>query len=96
LKIYTENSKSIENSLQIRFTLKPVFNIASVRIGSEAEKAGIIVGDRILKINNQSAYGYTIEKINELLKSEEGKSIELEVERKNKTYNFKFRLKKII
>jgi C-terminal processing protease CtpA/Prc len=96
IKIYTETSKSLENSLKIRFTLKPVFNIASVRIGSEAEKAGVKVGDKVLKINNNSAYGYTIEMINALLKSEEGKTIEIEVERKNKTYTYKFRLKKII
>jgi C-terminal processing protease CtpA/Prc len=50
----------------------------------------------VLKINNNSAYGYTIEMINALLKSEEGKTIEIEVERKNKTYTYKFRLKKII
>lgn len=97
IKIYTNNdSKNRDNSLKIRFSLKPVFNIASVRVNSEAEKSGIKVGDKILKINNSSANGYTIEMINNLLKSEEGKTIELEVERKNKTYKFKFKLKKII
>jgi hypothetical protein len=96
IKIYTDTSKNIENSLKIRFTLKPIFNIASVRTGSEAEKVGIKVGDKLLKINNNSVYGYTIEKINELLKSEEGKTIEIEVERKNKTYTCNFQLKKII
>jgi hypothetical protein len=97
IKIYTDNSsKNLENSLKIRFTLKPIFNIASVRTGSEAEKVGIKVGDKLLKINNNSVYGYTIEKINELLKSEEGKTIEIEVERKNKTYTCNFQLKKII
>jgi hypothetical protein len=34
--------------------------------------------------------------INELLKSEEGKIIEIDVERDNKTFKFKFELKKII
>lgn len=96
IKIYTDNSKNIDNNLKIRFTLKPIFNIASVRIDSEAEKSGIKVGDKIVKINNYSVYGYTIEKINNLLKSEEGKTIEIEVERKNKTYTYKFQLKKIL
>ena len=97
IKVYTDASEeNLQNSLKIRFTLKPIFKIASVRVGSEAEKAGIKVGDRIVKINHQLSHGYTIEMINELLRSEEGKTIEMEVERDNKTYKFKFQLKKII
>jgi hypothetical protein len=97
IKVYTDASEqNLQNSLKIRFTLKPIFKIANVREGSEAEKAGIKVGDRILKINHQIAPGYTIEMINELLRSEEGKIIEIEVERDNKTYKFIFQLKKII
>lgn len=95
--IYTDASEeNLQNSLKIRFTLKPVFKIASVRTDSEAEKAGLKVGDRILKINHQTSHGFTIEMMNELLKSEEGKTIEMEVERDNKTYKVKFQLKKII
>ncbi|WP_293895651.1 aspartyl protease family protein [Flavobacterium sp.] len=97
IKVFTDASEeNLQNSLKIRFTLKPIFKIASVRAGSEAEKAGLKMGDRILKINHQLSHGYTIEMINELLKSEEGKTIEMEVERNNKTYKFKFQLKKII
>ena len=97
IKVYTDASEErIQNSLKIRFSLKPIFKIASVRVDSEADKAGLKVGDRILKINHEIAHGYTIEMINELLRSEEGKTIEIEVERDSKTYKFKFQLKKII
>ena len=97
IKVYVDASEeNLQNSLKIRFTLKPIFKIASVRTGSEAEKSGLKAGDRILKINHQIAHGFTIEMINELLKSEEGRTIEMEVERDNKTYKFKFQLKKII
>ena len=97
IKVYSSSSdERVQDNLQIRFELKPIFKIASVRVKSEAEKAGLKVGDRILKINHQSSHGYTIEMINELLKSEEGKIIEMEVERGNKTYKFKFQLKNII
>ena len=97
IKIYTNgNEQNIENSLKIRFTLKPIFKIANVRVESEAEKAGLKVGDRILKINHEPAQGFTIQLINELLKTEEGKTIEIEVERNNKNYIFKFQLKNII
>lgn len=97
IKVYTSNTEnSFQNNLKIHFTLKPIFKIASVRVGSEAQKAGLKVGDRIIKINNQISHGYTIQMINELLKSEEGKTIEMEIERDNKTYKFSILLKKII
>ena len=97
IKVYTDKAQQyIQNNLKIHFTLKPVFKIASVRVDSEAEKAGLEAGDRILRINRQIAHGLTIEMINELLKSEEGKTIEFEVERDNKTYKYKFQLKNII
>ena len=98
IKIYTnsQSDERIQSNLKIHFELKPIFKIASVRVGSEAEKAGLKVGDKILKINHQIAHGYTIEMINELLKSEEGKTIEMEIERENKIYKFKFQLKNII
>ena len=97
IKIYTDNTlDKFQSSLKIHFTLKPVFKIASVRVDSEAEKVGLKVGDRILKINRQTGHWLTIEMINELLKSEEGKIIEIEVERAGKTFIFKFQLKNII
>ena len=97
IKIYTNSTEEqIQNNLKIHFELKPIFKIASVRVGSDAEKVGLKVGDRIINIRYQSAHNYTIQMINELLKSEEGKLIEIDVERENKTYKFKFELKKII
>lgn len=85
-----------QNNLKIQFVLKPTFKIYNVRIGSPAEKSGLKANDKIIKINGQKSYDFSIEKINELLKSEEGKTIEMEVERNAKTYKFKFQLKKII
>ena len=97
IKVYTNTTdERVQNNLQIRFYLKPIFKIASLRVDSEAEKAGLKVGDRILQINRELSNDYSIERINELLKSEEGKIIEMDVERNGKTYKFKFQLKNII
>lgn len=96
IKIYTDANDNLQNNLKIRFQLKPIFKIASVRVNSEAEKVGLKVGDRIVRINHHYSHGYTIETINDLLKSEEGKTIEIEVERDGKEYKFSFQLKKII
>ena len=67
-----------------------------MRIGSTAAAAGLLKGDKIIMINNKKAYGYTMEKINEILKSEDGKDVEMEVERNGKTIQVKFQLKKIL
>jgi hypothetical protein len=97
IRIYTDaNPEKVQNSLKVHFELKPIFKVASVRAGSEADIAGLKVGDRIEKINHQQSHGFTIQMINELLKSEEGKTIDMEVERNDKTYKFHFKLKKII
>lgn len=97
IKIYTSvKDEKIQSNLKIHFELKPVFKIASVRIGSEADKAGLKIGDKILKINKQLSHDFTIERINELLKSEPDKTIEIEVERNTINYTFKFQLKEII
>lgn len=97
IKIYTDvNQQKIENNLKVHFELKPIFRIASVRPDSEAEKAGLKVGDRIVSINHKESHGFTIQSINELLKSEEGRMIEIVIERNNIEYKFRFQLKTII
>ncbi|WP_162128348.1 PDZ domain-containing protein [Flavobacterium phycosphaerae] len=97
IKVYTSASdERVQDKLQIRFELKPVFKIASVRVNSNAEKSGLKKGDRIMKINGRNSQDLTIEKINELLKSEEGKTIKIEIERNNITLTYQFQLKSIL
>lgn len=95
IKIFKDQEQE-KNSLQIRFTLKPVFKVASIRKNSSAEEAGIKKGDRIISVNGINTHNLTIEKINQLLKSEEGKNISIELERNGVTIKTKFQLKKII
>ncbi|MFN3754904.1 PDZ domain-containing protein [Flavobacterium sp.] len=90
------NESRVQDNLRIKFALKPVFTINSVRKDSPAELAGLRKDDRLIKIEGKSAHDLTIEKINELLKSEEGRTIELVIERNGKQFKFKFQLKSII
>jgi carboxyl-terminal processing protease len=48
---------------------------------SPAAKAGLLAGDRILKINNQSTVGKNSDDISTILKGEPGTNISLEIER---------------
>jgi hypothetical protein len=86
----------VQDNLKIKFALKPVFTIYSVRKDSPAELAGLMKNDRLIKIEGRNTHDLTIEKINELLKSEEGRTIELVIERNGKQFNCKFLLKSII
>jgi len=84
------------NSLKYKFTLKPVYEIASVRKDSPAESAGLLAGDRILRINRKNVGNLTKQKIDDMLHDEDGKTIEIEIERKGVKREFQFKLKKLL
>ena len=83
-------------NLKYKFELKPSYSVFSVRKDSPADIAGIKKGDEISSINGHLCYNYTLEEINEILKSEEDRIITIEVLRNNKPLKFKFKLKNII
>ncbi|WP_267405161.1 MULTISPECIES: PDZ domain-containing protein [unclassified Chryseobacterium] len=86
VKVETKPSNGIEaynsNSLQYKFTLKPVFSIAGVRKDSPADKAGLKKDDKLISINGNNTADMTMEKILELMKSYEGRTINMVVQRK--------------
>jgi hypothetical protein len=97
IKIYTQDREETqERNVKIRFELKPVFTIANVRSGSQAEQLGVKQGDRLLRINSRMARDLTIEKINDVLRSEEGRKIELELERQGRSFVVSIVLKSIL
>ncbi|WP_395063788.1 PDZ domain-containing protein [Flavobacterium sp.] len=96
VKFSTLTDEKIDGNFKYKFQLKPLFVIANIRKDSPADRAGLKKEDIILKINNQNAYNYSLQKINDLLKSEEGRTIEFEIERKGKILNFKFQLKSLL
>ncbi|WP_306352574.1 PDZ domain-containing protein [Flavobacterium sp. '19STA2R22 D10 B1'] len=79
-----------------KFALKPVYVISSVRKGSPGDLSGLVEGDRLVKINGKRAYKYSLQDINALLHSEEGKSIYVEIERNGVMMKFQFYLKNIL
>ena len=84
------------NQFRYKFSLKPTYSIGIIRENSPAENAGLKKGDVIKTINNRAVYNYSLEKINEMLKSEDGKWIKMEIERKHTLMKFKFKLKNIL
>jgi len=80
------------SSMQYNFTLKPIFSIAGVRKDSPGAKAGLQKDDRLISINGKKTADMTLQKIMELMKSEEGRTIEMLIERKNKPMSIRFTL----
>ncbi|MPS65751.1 MAG: peptide-binding protein [Chryseobacterium sp.] len=82
----------INNSMYYNFVLKPIFAIAGVRKDSPAYKAGLKKDDRLISINGKKTADMTMEKILELMKSEEGKTINMQIERNKKEMTLSFDL----
>jgi hypothetical protein len=95
-KTYDINGDDTAQKLKTKFSLKPSYTILSIRNNSPAEASGLRQGDTIIRINHKYAYNLSLAEINELLKSEEDKEINIEIERNNQKLNFKFNLKKMI
>ena len=94
-KVSTEENNSA-NNFKYKFALKPIYEIANVRKNSPAALSGLQKGDIVVSINSMPAYRYSLEKINELLKSEEERLITFEIERNGQTIKIKFRLLNVL
>ena len=94
--LFDADGNKIANNLKYKFELKPIYVIANVRKNSPAAIAGFQKEDVIVKINKKDAFTFTLEQINDLLKSEEGKVITFVVDRKGKLLTFSIILKNIL
>ncbi len=88
----TTGVELINNSLQYKFVLKPLFSISAVRKDSPGDKAGFAKGDQLISINGRKTSEMTLKKIMELMKSYEGKTINMVIVRKNQELRLSFTL----
>ncbi|TDO69779.1 hypothetical protein EV143_11416 [Flavobacterium chryseum] len=86
------DSNSKNDNFRYKFLLKPVYEIVNIRKSSAAEKCGLQKGDIIVSINKVLPYRYSLEQINNLLKSGDDIWINLEVERNSLILKFRFKL----
>jgi hypothetical protein len=84
--------KEKNDNFRYKFLLKPVYEIVNIRKKSAAEKSGLKPGDIIVSINRVLPYKYSLQQINNLLKSEEDIWITMEVERNSLVLKFRFKL----
>ena len=82
-------------STNVVLTLKNLFEVVEIRENSPAYLAGVQVGDEILEVNNKPAYQYTLNEINQLFYSKEGKTIRMKISRNGVEQQVRFELKDI-
>lgn len=90
-KDYNINANQVE-PFKYKFSLKPIYSISGIRKNSPAEKCGLQKGDILVSINGAQAYKYTLQQINEILKTHEGKTMYFTIERSGKNLEFQFEL----
>lgn len=93
---FDSNGEKVTDNFKYKFNLKPIYEISNVRRKSPAEQCGLKVGDVIISINKALVYHYSLQKINEMFRSEEDKWIYLEIERNNQVLKFAFQLQDIL
>lgn len=89
---FNSEGKNVTNDFKYKFELKPIYEIANIRKNSPAAKSGLQTGDVIITINKSPVYQYSLQKLNELFKSEDNKVFYLEIERNGKAFKFSFQL----
>ena len=77
---------------QYKFILKPIFSISGVRKNSPADLSGVRKDDRIISINGSKTVDMTLQEIMELMKSQEGKTIKMLIQRKTEQLTLSFTL----
>jgi hypothetical protein len=89
---FNASGEKVTSNFKYKFNLKPIYEILNVRKNSPAELCGLKVGDIILSINKSPVYNYSLQKINEMFRSEDEKWINLEIERNSQVMKFRFQL----
>ncbi|WP_246175107.1 aspartyl protease family protein [Tenacibaculum aiptasiae] len=96
-----EGNKSMRNNIiafidTYHYRFKSKYKIDKIVEDSPADKAGIMVGDIILNVNNKPAYQFTLEEIVNLFQTKPNKKIKIKVKRGGVDLRFEFRLEKRI
>ncbi|MGB1308768.1 MAG: aspartyl protease family protein [Oceanihabitans sp.] len=78
-----------------KLAVKPAYTIVELRKNSPAAKAGLQIGDIILKINGKETYNYSLQEIMYYFYEKDGKKIKLKVDRLGKERSFQFQLESL-
>ena len=76
--------------------MSPNYEVAAIREESPGSKAGLRVGDKLIKINGKKVRNLKLQDITRYFYRDEGEVLKLESLRGGIAYDYKFTLKKIL
>lgn len=76
------NVYNASENFKYNFVLKPQYSISGCRKDSPCDVAGLLKGDRILRINRKKLSEMTLQEINEILKENDGTKLLFTIDRK--------------
>jgi len=87
------SSADKQENLKTIYEIKKKVKVAEVRKGSPAQQAGIISKDIIVRLQGKTINSYDLKEIRKMLSSEEGRSINMKINREGKLLDVEFKLK---
>jgi hypothetical protein len=90
----TGNAKTVIQS-SYHYKIKPAFTIVELRKDSPAEKAGLLLGDIVLTVNNKDTAHLKLQDLNTIFSGDDGKSVRIKIDRNGMTLKYEFRLEKL-
>ncbi|HZW63956.1 MAG TPA: aspartyl protease family protein [Flavobacteriaceae bacterium] len=93
-----ENAGTVNLLLERRYRLsvKPAYAIVELRKNSPAEKAGLQLGDVIIRINGKETHRMELQQVMAMFYEEEGSMIRVKIERDGKLMVFNFKLENLL
>lgn len=91
----TAGTDKIVLQASYNYVFKPAFTIVELRKDSPAQKAGLLLGDVILSVNNKDTANLKMQDINNLFSAEDGKLIRLNIDRNGIALKYEFKLEKL-
>lgn len=79
-----------------KYEFKPLYSIYQVRKDSPSEKAGIEIGDMLIKVNGIYVYNYSLQQLIEKFHGKKNRTVKLVVNRNGQYLKFEFKLKDIL
>ena len=79
-----------------KYLLRPSYKIVEIRKDSPGERAGLMVGDIILAINNKDVHNMTLQEVTQKFSDEDGKLIKLLIDRNGMEKSYTFRLENLL
>lgn len=85
-----------EGKYSIKYMVKPGIEIAYIRKNSIADKAGLMVDDKIISVNGKKAANYKLQELSEIFYKNIDEKIIIEIERKGKKATYELFLQEEI